>query len=75
MLVKCTNPSCSASFRYLRDGRLFRLEREPTLRSSKTNRVEYFWLCHPLRVRDDPASERRWNCANGSAPTTDSWCP
>lgn len=46
MLVKCTNPSCFASFRYLRDGRLFRLERDPTLWSSKSNRVEYFWLCH-----------------------------
>jgi hypothetical protein len=46
MLVKCTNSSCSASFRYLRDGRLFRLESDPTLWSSKSNRVEYFWLCH-----------------------------
>jgi hypothetical protein len=59
MLVKCTNPSCSASFRYLRDGRLFRLERDPTLWSSKSNRVEYFWLCHPcssemtLRLKED----------------------
>jgi hypothetical protein len=59
MLVKCTNPSCSASFRYLRDGRLFRLERDPTPWSSKSNRVEYFWLCHrcssemTLRLRED----------------------
>jgi hypothetical protein len=59
MLVKCTNPSCSASFRYLRDGRLFLLERDPTLWSSKSNRVEYFWLCHrcssemTLRLRED----------------------
>jgi hypothetical protein len=59
MLVKCTNPSCSASFRYLRDGRLFRLELDPTLCSSKSNRVEYFWLCHrcssemTLRLRED----------------------
>jgi hypothetical protein len=45
MLVKCMNPSCSSSLRYLRDGRLFRLESEPTLWSSKSNRVEYFWLC------------------------------
>jgi hypothetical protein len=59
MLVKCANSSCSASFRYLRDGTLFRLERDPTLRSSKSNRVEYFWLCHrcssevTLRLRED----------------------
>jgi hypothetical protein len=59
MLGKCTNPSCSASFRYLRDGRLFRLERDPTLWSSKSNRVEYFWLCHrcssemTVRLRED----------------------
>ena len=59
MLVKCTNPSCSASFRYLRDGRLFRLERDPALWSSKSNQVEYFWLCHrcssdmTLRLRED----------------------
>lgn len=44
-LAKCTNDSCSASFRYLEDGRLFRLESDPALRS-KSNRVEYFWLCY-----------------------------
>ena len=59
MLVKCANSSCSASFRDLRDGRLFRLERDPTLWSSKSNRIEYFWLCHgcssemTLRLRED----------------------
>jgi hypothetical protein len=59
MLVKCTNPSCSASFRYLSDGRLFRLESDSTLWSSKSNRVEYFWLCHrcaskmTLRLREN----------------------
>jgi hypothetical protein len=45
MLAKCTNPSCSASFIHLAEGRLFRLETEATLRSSKTNATEYFWLC------------------------------
>jgi hypothetical protein len=29
---------------YFKEGRLFRLEREPTF-GSKSNRVEYFWLC------------------------------
>jgi len=45
MLGKCSNPSCSAPFRYLRDGKLFRLESDPRLRTSKTNTLEYFWLC------------------------------
>jgi hypothetical protein len=44
MVAECSNPSCSASFLYLKEGRLFRLERDPTL-GSKSNRVEYFWLC------------------------------
>jgi len=58
MLANRTNPSCCVSFRYLKDGRLFRLERDPTL-SSKSNRVEYFWLGHrcssetTLRLRED----------------------
>jgi len=51
MLAKCANPSCSASFRYLQEGRLFRLEADPKLTStvnayaSSHTRVEYFWLC------------------------------
>jgi len=45
MLSKCTNPSCSASFNYLDDGRLFLVETEPTLDSCRVNAREYFWLC------------------------------
>jgi len=45
MVAKCSNPSCSAPYRYLRDGKLFRLESNPTLPQSKSDRVEYFWLC------------------------------
>jgi len=45
MLGKCSNPSCSAPFRYLRDGKLFRLEADPKLRARRPNRLEYFWLC------------------------------
>jgi hypothetical protein len=45
MLAKCTNPSCSASFIHLAEGRLFRLETEPPLSSSQTKATEYFWLC------------------------------
>jgi hypothetical protein len=45
MLAKCTNPSCSASFRHLAEGRLFRLDTDLTLGSS-TDAAEYFWLCN-----------------------------
>src|ERR1700757_5018322 len=45
MLGKCSNPSCPVPFRYLRDGKLFRLEADPRLRTSKPNKLEYFWLC------------------------------
>jgi hypothetical protein len=45
MVAKCSNPSCSTPFRYLKDGTLFRLESNPTLPPSKSDRVEYFWLC------------------------------
>jgi hypothetical protein len=45
MLAKCANPSCSASFRHLADGRLFRLETEPRFPSPSSRETEYFWLC------------------------------
>ena len=45
MLAKCTNPSCSASFRHLADGSLFRLEAGQTVGSPKAEATEYFWLC------------------------------
>jgi len=45
MLGKCSNPSCSAPFRYLRNGKLFRLEADPRVHTSKPNKLEYFWLC------------------------------
>ena len=45
MLAKCSNPSCSAPFRYLGNGKLFRLEEDPALRTCQSNRREYFWLC------------------------------
>ena len=59
MLTKCSNPSCPVPFRYLEDGRLFRLESDLATRPSKCNRVKYFWLCHccsttmMLRLRED----------------------
>jgi hypothetical protein len=45
MVAKCSNPSCSVSFRSLKEGRLFRLENDPAFRSSESSRLEYFWLC------------------------------
>lgn len=52
MLSKCANPQCSASFLYLRKGKLFRIEMapddnvrpDPKVRKPSA-RVEYFWLC------------------------------
>src|SRR5689334_20698821 len=59
MVDKCSNPSCSASFRSLNEGRLFPVESDPAIRSSDSTRMEYFWLCHccsstiTLRLRED----------------------
>ena len=56
MLSKCANPGCSASFLYLHQGKLFRLETsgngddtrgevaDPQSKHS-SRRLEYFWLC------------------------------
>jgi hypothetical protein len=45
MLAKCVNPSCSTPFRYLEEGRLFRLESDRPLGLPKREKSEYFWLC------------------------------
>ena len=56
MLSKCANPGCSASFLYLHQGKLFRLEtggngddRRVDFADSQgkhpSRRLEYFWLC------------------------------
>lgn len=45
MLNTCANPNCSESFRYLRDGKLFRLQTEAKGSSSEISNPEYFWLC------------------------------
>ena len=42
MVQKCANPSCSAPFRRLRDGRLFVVEAAAEGHPRKLN---YFWLC------------------------------
>ena len=45
MLSKCANPDCVATFRYLQQGKLFRLEKERTRDFSQSPEPEYFWLC------------------------------
>jgi len=45
MLAKCSNPSCSARFLRLGNGRLFILEADPPRHTDKSERPEYFWLC------------------------------
>ena len=45
MLAKCTNPSCSAEFRYLHEGTLFRLDLDSAVRPPEGKATEYFWLC------------------------------
>jgi hypothetical protein len=52
MTSKCANPKCSSVFRYLRDGKLFRVPSgvsAKTLQNSSSPkpsaRDEFFWLC------------------------------
>src|ERR1700722_1649225 len=44
MLAKCTNPSCSAEFRYLHEGTLFRLDLDSAVRAPEGKATENFWL-------------------------------
>ncbi len=53
MVSKCANPSCSAVFRRMGEGRLFRIEFQASLPENAPfepgqqarRRTEYFWLC------------------------------
>jgi len=47
MLSKCVNPACAANFRYLHEGKVFRLERNAHADNSDihSHNFEYFWLC------------------------------
>ena len=54
MVSKCANPACSAPFRYLHEGKLFRIERSIQKNSDQEHdsigkkqaaHVEFFWLC------------------------------
>lgn len=59
MLSKCANPSCTASFRYFHQGRLFRMEVETsdpdeavlTHTGKSVRRAEFFWLCDGCAAR------------------------
>lgn len=63
VVTKCANPSCNASFRYLREGRLFLLEPPPFGPAGEAefqegpHRSEYFWLCercaHTMTITSD----------------------
>ncbi len=78
MVAKCANPTCSASFRYLHEGKLFVMEavsgqeangelRSP---SSKTLRdANYYWLCgrccHNLTIARDHKGIKVIPCKDG----------
>lgn len=53
MLSKCANPTCSTTLHYLREGKVFKVERDANLllvdgRSKKAPRkIEHYWLCGP----------------------------
>ena len=60
MLSKCANPGCSRPFRYLHQGKLFRMETEvgdnersfgsdPDVK--KHRRLEFFWLCEECALK------------------------
>ena len=63
MVSKCANPACSATFRYLHDGRLFHVAIESAASeraaSYETATLERFWLCgecsRKMTVVSDPA--------------------
>jgi hypothetical protein len=45
MLAKCANPSCSRSFRYLHEGKLYRMEMCEPNEQGSSRHSEWFWLC------------------------------
>lgn len=50
MLSKCANPECSTPLHYLREGKVFKVEKAgPALIAGKRPpaSVEHFWLCGP----------------------------
>jgi hypothetical protein len=56
MLSKCSNPDCTTLFRYLHEGKLFRIELDVVTEETgnfgidpeikkPVRRTEFFWLC------------------------------
>ena len=45
MLSKCAHPTCFAQFRYLHEGRVFKVRLPAFARHVGTHRIEHFWLC------------------------------
>jgi hypothetical protein len=51
MLSKCSNPGCTAHFRYFHSGRLYRFDTRDKFESIRSaipkpaQGVEFFWLC------------------------------
>lgn len=47
MLQQCANPTCTARFMYLHDGKLFVLEPSGTPAAGESAAIRrYFWLCN-----------------------------
>jgi len=72
MLSKCANPGCQSSFRYLHEGKLYRLETvvdgSEYLFGTETEvlnhrHLEFFWLC------DDCASKMTLRFEKGTGVT------
>jgi hypothetical protein len=56
VVSKCANPACAASFQYMHEGKLFKLDRRSiravcldppgkNCEEKPARNVEYFWLC------------------------------
>jgi len=45
VLSKCAHPACFNQFRYLRQGKVFKVRMPAAADGSKEHRIEYFWLC------------------------------
>lgn len=54
MVSSCANPSCSAPFRHLKEGRLFVIdprERAHMVVDWPSSQLEFFWLCERCTPR------------------------
>jgi len=75
MLAKCANPACSVPFRYLHEGKLFRLDvgaGPPAVSGHAPRQLQYFWLCEgcartmTLEMRDGEVQARPARAARAS---------